>query len=74
MTGFDADRRLLEEVDAEVKAAGALLTVAAAAKRAGVRAKTIRRWFHDGKLHGMQSKTNRIRIPERALSAFIAAR
>lgn len=74
MTGLDAARRLLSEVNAELLAAGELLNIAKAAKRAGVKPKTIRRWYHSGQLPGMQSKTGRIRIPAQALAAFLAAR
>jgi excisionase family DNA binding protein len=70
----EAARRLLEEVDAEVKSAGELLTIKVAAQRAGVAMKTVRRWYNQGRLPGMRSATGRIRIPARALSAFIAAR
>lgn len=70
----EKDATLLREVDAEIKAAGKLLTIAIAAERAGVKAKTVRRWYHDGRLRGIQSETGRIRIPERALSAFLDAR
>lgn len=74
VSDLDAARQLLSEVDAELRAAGELLNIAKAAKRAGVQPKTVRRWYHSGQLPGMQSKTGRIRIPAQALAAFLAAR